>query len=171
MSASPWAHGTRVAERERRALQQVERRIQQAGTEIERDMLAAERSGTPYTGMTYQQLMTAAKGWKRAARKRASDLSLDLDDYPTYVDAQYKPPHQARRAAQLKIYKNPAGAGKYWRAYQQKYVKGKKDEKEKRSEEPKMASPSTPTPQAKKMPSKTWRPKPDSGASPVPPTC
>ena len=44
--ASSAAHGALVAERERRALEQVERRIEQAQIEIERDMATAENCGT-----------------------------------------------------------------------------------------------------------------------------
>ena len=52
MSVSPAAHRALVAERERRALLQVERRIREARLEIEREMATAENCGTPYTGLT-----------------------------------------------------------------------------------------------------------------------
>ena len=97
-------------------------------------MTIAEMTDVPYTGMTPAQLMVAYKGWRRAAKKRASDLSLDLDTYPLYVDARYEPPYLARRAAKYKVFsgKNPALAGKYWSAFHKKYLKDKKDEKEKK---------------------------------------
>ena len=49
-----------------------------------------------------------------------------------YVDAKYEPPYLARRAAQYKAKQNPAMAGKYWSAFYKKYIKDKKDEKEKK---------------------------------------
>ena len=117
--------------------------------------------------MTLQQLTVAAKGWKRAAKKRASDISLNLDDFPLYVDAKYEPPHLARRAAQYKAKKKPARAGKYWSAYQNKYMKDQQDEKDNKYEQAR-AKPSG-APQAKNMPSRTWTPKPSAGVSPAPP--
>ena len=52
MPVSPEAHRALVAERERLALLQVERRIREARIEIEREMATAENCGTPYTGLT-----------------------------------------------------------------------------------------------------------------------
>ena len=93
--------------------------------EIRREMKNAEDCGLAYTGLTLTQLKIAAKGWKRAAKKRASDLTLNLDDFPLYVDPQYIPPSAARRACQYKATATPWKAGKYWSAFHQQYLKDK----------------------------------------------
>ena len=75
MAASPEAHGTLVAARLRHALEQVMERKHQKELEIAWAMADSQRRGVRYTGMTYGRLNTAVKGWKRAASKRAKDVT------------------------------------------------------------------------------------------------
>ena len=96
-----------------------------------RDMQIAEDCGLAYTGLTLTQLKIAAKGWKRAAKERASDLALNLDDFPLYVGATYTPPSVERYKAKLAAKASPLKTGKYWSALQHQYLKFKKGEKDK----------------------------------------
>ena len=124
-----------MAERERYVLKQVERRVAEARTEIMRDMQIAEDCGLAYTGLTLTQLKIAAKGWKRAAQKRAIDLTLKLGDFPLYVDATYTPPSLERYKAKLAAKASPLKRGKYWSAFSTEVLEGQKGREGKEGKE------------------------------------